>query len=229
MTHGHRRSFMHNGTAANFIDIRRQLCGLLDRDSFANVIGSSDSEHMAALYMSILTRKEGRPSWEKAYPLENMLTALFEMVGTVIDLQKEALDKDARPSSLNFAVTDGEKLICVRFRNSKTQQPPSLYWSTTAGQTLNRKYPDDPQGNKSPGATKDAEGHGKHIIVASEPTTYKDKEWHLIDRNCYVAVGKSGEVEHRAVPYKKDWDLEDKPVQSQGAPSSYRLSGCNPS
>lgn len=123
-----RHVFMHNGTVSKFIDIRRPLCNLLDRDSFANVAGASDSEHLAALYMTILTKGKGKEAWDVQYPCDDMLKALCQAVGTVIKLQKDNLGKDARPSSLNLAVTDGDKLLCFRFRNHVTQQPPSLYW-----------------------------------------------------------------------------------------------------
>lgn len=100
---------MHNGTVSKFIDVRRQICGRLDRDAFANVQGSSDSEHMAALYMSILTKGQGKTAWDHQYPCDEMLEALIEMVDTVIQLQKEALGKDARPNSMNLAITDGKQ------------------------------------------------------------------------------------------------------------------------
>ena len=96
---------MHNGTVSNFLDIRRQLCGLLDKDAFANVQGSSDSEHMAALYLSILSKGKGRSAWEDQFSSDEMLKALVEVVDTVIKLQKEALGKEAAPNSLNLAVT----------------------------------------------------------------------------------------------------------------------------
>ena len=98
-------SLMHNGTVANFLDIRRQLCGLLDRDSFGNRQGSTDSEHMAALYMTILSRGKGKAAWDAEFSCEEMLKALVEVVETVIRLQKETLGKAAAPNSLNIAVT----------------------------------------------------------------------------------------------------------------------------
>src|SRR2546430_7645989 len=34
--------------------------------------------------------------------------------------------------------------------------------------------------------------HGAHVIVASEPTTYKEQEWNLIPKNHCCIVGKDG-------------------------------------
>ena len=81
--------------------------------------------------------------------------------------------------------------------------------------TLNRKYPDAADGSKGPHgpAQRDVEGthgqlvqghnpyfykeprqHGKHLIVASEPTTYKKCEWNLVEKNHCVAVEGDGNV-----------------------------------
>ncbi|OQV05983.1 hypothetical protein CLAIMM_10630 isoform 2 [Cladophialophora immunda] len=73
-----------------------------------------------------------------------------------------------------------------------TDNPPSLYYSTTAGVTLNRKYPGNAAGTKNPNATLKPEDHGKHFIVASEPTTYKIEEWKVIEKNHGVLVDKEG-------------------------------------
>ena len=122
----------------------------------------------------------------------------------------------------NRVLQDGNRLLCIRFRNHKTQQPPSLYWSTTAGQTLNRKYPDLADGGENSFSTEAKDSHGKHIIVASEPTTYKEDEWHLIDRNSYLTVEKGGAVIHEALPYKEDWNSDDGESSSKLS-SSYVL------
>ena len=56
---------------------------------------------------------------------------------------------------------------------------------------MNRKYPDHPDGaDKSPSSTqqKDTSEHDKHVIVASEPTTYKMEEWKVIEKNVFLSV-----------------------------------------
>jgi hypothetical protein len=46
--------------------------------------------------------------------------------------------------------------------------------------------------------------HGKHVIVASEPSTYKDKEWTLVEKNRAVLVGPTGEVKIEGIKYPGD-------------------------
>ncbi|MCJ1241186.1 hypothetical protein MMC14_009190 [Varicellaria rhodocarpa] len=44
-----RHTFMHNGAISNFTDIRRDMTDEFSYDAYANVLGSTDSEHAAAL------------------------------------------------------------------------------------------------------------------------------------------------------------------------------------
>lgn len=94
-------------------------------------------------------------------------------------------------------------MIATRFHNHATQQPPSLYWSESAGRTLDRKYPGSPDKAKAtnPSATKTSEEHGKHTIVASEPTTYDEGEWHLIGKNCVLLVDEEGMETEEKIEY----------------------------
>ena len=133
---------MHNGEVSDIITIKRDMVDLMDADAYANIHGSTDSEHVAALYITYLTEGKGKASWEKQYTVEQMRDALRKTAGSIVKLQKEKLGDKAEPNSLNLATTDGSQLVCARFRNHATEQPPSLYYSTKAGVTLNRKYPD---------------------------------------------------------------------------------------
>lgn len=132
---------MHNGTISDFVSISRDMCKLMDDDSYANIQGSTDSEHFAALLMTFLTRGKGKEAWERECSAEEIRDALRETLGAVVELQQKQLGDKAEPNSLNVAVTDGKRLVAMRCRNHAVEQPPSLYYSTTAGVTLNRKYP----------------------------------------------------------------------------------------
>jgi len=188
-----RHVIMHNGVITNFIDIKRDMLHIIGKAAFENIHGGTDSEHLAALYISYLTNGGGPETWQEQYPVEEMAAALSKAIKKVIDLQQKVLGaENAEANSLNVACTDGEQMIAIRFRNHKTEQPPSLYWSDTAGVTLNRKYPDHPNGGENTSAYMKGDEHGRHVIVASEPTTYKEEEWNLIPRNHYCMVGKDG-------------------------------------
>ncbi|KAL2392408.1 hypothetical protein ABEF95_004672 [Exophiala dermatitidis] len=202
-----RHTLMHNGLVAHFGDIRRPLLDLMEKPAYENVHGTTDSEHLAALYMTYLTKSSASSSttssansqddssWQHQYTTTEMLDALVSAFKAIIALQQKVLGgpQNVQASSLNVCCTDGRQMVAVRLRNHAVEQPPSLYWSTRAGVTLNRKYPDLPSGTaENPNATKQVSEHGKHVIVASEPTTYKVQDWSLIEKNYALLVDDRG-------------------------------------
>lgn len=201
---------MHNGVISNFSAIRRDLTSLLSFDAYCNILGSTDSEHAAALYITNLTSSGSKETWQKSYPLESMFSAMYKTLIQILHLQHKTLGPKNVPNSLNFCTTDGHRLLAIRFRNHATQQPPSLYWSEFAGRSLNTKYPGNPD-NKDANqeATLEAENIGKHTIVASEPTTYHEKEWHLIKRNCALMVGEDGVEKEVEIEYSDELNAKD--------------------
>jgi glutamine amidotransferase len=201
-----RHAFMHNGEISDFISIRREMAALLNKDVYANVLGTTDSEHLGALHMTYLTNGRGRASWEETYSSDEIRKALLRAIAKVIELQQTILGDKRKPNDLNLAFTDGQQLFCIRFRNHATEQPPSLYYSTTAGVTLNRKYPDGADGDTNPAATKKPKEHGTHIIVSSEPTTYKEQEWLVIAKNNSLTFIKDGTLKIEKLAYQNEWD-----------------------
>ena len=206
-----RHVFMHNGVISNFSAIRRDITELLSFDAYCNILGSTDSEHAAALYMTNLTNHGDKSTWERSYPLKDMLAALRKTVLQILTLQRDKLGASNTPNSLNFCTTDGSRLLALRFRNHATQQPPSLYWSEFAGRSLNTKYPGLPDNDAvNEEAVHGAEKRiGKHTIVASEPTTYDEKEWHLISRNSALLVDDEGTETEVAVDYDASLNARD--------------------
>jgi glutamine amidotransferase len=199
-----RHVFMHNGVVAGFSNIRRELTDLLSFDAYCNILGSTDSEHTAALYMTNLTQHGEKASWQKTYPLDAMLSAMIKTITQILELQKKTLGSDFGSSSLNLCTTDGTKLVAVRFRNHKTEEPPSLYWSEFAGRTLNGKYPGHPDSKdlvNEQAIWGEDDRIGKHTIIASEPTTYDKEEWHLIGGNCALTVDEFGKETESRVLY----------------------------
>lgn len=207
-----RHIFMHNGSISNFTNIRRDMTDLFSYDAYSNVLGSTDSEHAAALYITNLTDNGTKDTWEKEYPISDMLDAMKKTVLQIMQLQQKQLGKNATPNSLNLCTSDGKKMVAIRFRNHATEQPPSLYWSEFAGRTLNQKYPGHPDGadKVNEAATKsEDEKIGKHTIIASEPTTYDESEWHLITRNCALTVDEFGTETEIPIEYDSQFNAVD--------------------
>jgi glutamine amidotransferase len=214
-----RHIFMHNGVVTNFPVIKREIADLLSFDAFCNVFGSTDSEHAAALYMTYLTNGGSKETWQQSYSLEAMRTALIKTVIKIMELQERTLGSKRTPNALNFCTTDGTKLVAIRFRNHAWQAPPSLFWSEFAGRKLNTKFPGHPDSpnlvNENAVKGEDAK-MGKHTIVASEPTTHDDKEWHLINANCALTVDENG--------VEKEWKIEyDPKLNAEGGDYDERV------
>jgi glutamine amidotransferase len=178
--------------------------------------------------MTYLTRGGDAKSFDKEYSAQEMVEAMHRAVATIVGLQHKILGDRKRPNSLNLCATDGVKLVAYRFRNHRTSQPPSLYYSTKvrtvilglcrtqltsyqAGTTLNRKYPDNADGANHAGREVGIpeELHGSHLIVASEPSTYCDSDWELIGKNQFLLAGPNGAFEVGDAPYGLGWDAED--------------------
>lgn len=110
---------MHNGVVASFNDIRRPLCDMMAPDAFANIAGTADSEHLAAMYMTNLTKGGKKDAWEAEYSVTAMLDAMVQAVLTVLKLQYKHCGGKATPNSLNLCATDGQK-VCHRSCSCQT-------------------------------------------------------------------------------------------------------------
>lgn len=206
-----RHVFMHNGAISTFSAIRRDMTDLMSYDAYCNVFGTTDSEHAAALYLTNLTGG-GKDTWQKTYPLDQMLQAMVKTVMQIMELQKRIAGDGRRPNSLNFCTSDGTKMLAIRFRNHATEQPPSLYWSEFAGKLLNSKYPgspDSPDSTNESAVKGEEDKIGKHTIIASEPTTYDETMWHLIGRNCALTVDEAGQEREVPIGYGSELNARD--------------------
>lgn len=205
--------FMHNGGLGAFAKIRRGMINLMSQRAVERIQGTTDSEHLAMLfftYLSARVDKQGDALLEESHPLTDVKAALEQAISDAIKLQHDyiALEEQAKrevpefeASSLNIAITDGAQLLAIRFRNHKTEYPPSLYFSTKAGATLNRCFEDHPDSQEKGQARaqysanlREADEHGRHVIVSSEPITYKEQDWILVEKNECLMVDEHQNV-----------------------------------
>jgi glutamine amidotransferase len=164
------------------------------------ILGTTDSEHIAALYFYHLGGDSG--DWESLYPVSQMITAMQSTLAQLEQLKSDAEAKHGvktEHNHLNLLVNSGSSLVAIRYATPLGDEPPSLYYSTKAGATLNRKFeghPDKggPVDGDKPEGPKKKEEHGKHVIVASEPSTFDQSEWEMIQPQTLIAVGEDCEV-----------------------------------
>lgn len=209
-----RHSFMHNGTVTFFPQIRKKLVEQIDVALLQSIGGNTDSEHVAALYLTILGA--GGDNSEVSFPLNEMRDALLKTIHVVINAQREILSDDdfkASANGLNLCATDGEQLVATRFRNHPTEQPASLYWSDVAGVVLDRRYPGHPDATSVPETITLSSGHqhASHLIIASEPTTKQPELWNLVPKNTVITVDKNGHSTFDAIKYDEP-DIRSKTI-----------------
>lgn len=100
-------TFMHNGSLAGYRQLRRELLRGLSEEAFHSIGGTTDSEHMFALFRDKLAVLEG------GSPDENMATALRETIHHAMNLSRET-DATTR-TYLNIAVCDGRHAVISRY------------------------------------------------------------------------------------------------------------------
>lgn len=113
-------TFMHNGSLPHFKVMKRALLNILKDDVFHGITGTTDSEHIFALFLNTLNDPK------KAATIPVFIAAVEQTMSTLLDLCVKSSIKE--PCSLNLVISDGITVIATRFR-SGIEAPPSLYYN----------------------------------------------------------------------------------------------------
>lgn len=110
---------MHNGGIGGFAKIKRALISELSSEAFAEVEGTSDSEHLLALIMTRLAPgKDGE--WGQRVSL-----AVEESLACVARLQRQYDIQDA--SVYNMVLTNGTSAVSTRFATDPERHSDTLF------------------------------------------------------------------------------------------------------
>ncbi|MEC9372287.1 MAG: class II glutamine amidotransferase [Planctomycetota bacterium] len=170
-----RYAFMHNGDVGAFHDIRRLIRRKLTDESYNAVHGSTDSEHLFALFMDRLPADEFPP-------MVALGEALVEAINEVVALARSA-DK-ADHSYINIAISDGNRAVACRFTTDIPEHADTLYLNT------GRRYICEDGVCRM---IEPEEGEGA-VLIASEPLS-DDPGWQMIPVNHVVLVNERREVQ----------------------------------
>ena len=103
----------HNGYVENFRQtLYRPIRDRLSDEVYQSIDGSTDSEHIFALFLHEL----------KATPTASLAEVLQRTIAILCDLAQ----KQQTEFSANLMISDGQQLVASRFANRP--QAPSLYW-----------------------------------------------------------------------------------------------------
>ncbi len=160
-----RFAFMHNGDVGGFRHIRRQLLAGLSDGAFHAIRGSTDSEHLFAMFLDRAAGHMGEPD-----PALALARALYRTIRDVIAVAPE-------PCYLNLAVSDGVHAAAARFTTDTPDAADSLYWHSgkryvCEGDVCRMVEPEV--------------GHGT-VLISSEPLS-GDPGWERVPVNHLVVV-----------------------------------------
>jgi predicted glutamine amidotransferase len=162
--------FVHNGYIADFHLLRRDLMLAIDPGLFAEIHGSTDTEVVFHLALTLGLEKD---------PVD----ALERTVGVIESAAEARGVKGAVQAT--FGVSDGESLWAVRY--STEGRARSLFASADV-EALRRLYPDNPRFER---LTADDR------LIVSEPFSDLPGVWHEIPEATAVTVQRGGLLEER--------------------------------
>ncbi|ORY03212.1 nucleophile aminohydrolase [Clohesyomyces aquaticus] len=218
--------FMHNGGIGSFKRIKRRLAMSLNEQWFTLVQGSTDSEWAFALFLDCLDKAGHRPEEDPGKGgfghgvLRKAILKTIERINGLIEEvnQGGSLGEDGR-SLLNFAVTDGESVVCTRYVSSRTDEAASLFFSSG---TSWREYKSQggkasPEMAQEPGQkdyVMERRDKGSDIVlVASEPLTFERDNWVTVPTNSTLTIHKQTVMIHPII----DAFYSDNPAHSRSA------------
>ncbi|MEZ4722301.1 MAG: class II glutamine amidotransferase [Flavobacteriales bacterium] len=174
---------MHNGDAPEFPKLKRSIRRLLNDEMYNWIQGQTDSEHLFALFIQKLherTEVNGLSADAMADALNDMIIALEQII------KEQGIDESAY---LNMVVTDGERMVGLRYVSKTSDEPLSLYYSEGS------RY-ECVDGVCHMVSAKDDD---RSMMIVSEKLTEFAEDWRPIPRNHMVLFYKDFTVKFRPV------------------------------
>jgi predicted glutamine amidotransferase len=161
--------FVHNGYIAQFAQLRRDLMLAVRPDLFASVHGSTDTEVLFALALTMGLQ-------------DDPIAAMERVVGLVEDLAERQGVED--PVQGTFGISDGETLWAVRYASCGKAR--TLFVSAEVD-AIKRLHPDHPRLQRL--------GADDRLIV-SEPFADLPGLWTPVEESTALTVRRGGVCEH---------------------------------
>jgi len=174
---------MHNGDAPEFSKMKRALTKQLSDDLYLWIRGQTDSEHLFALFVDALNKR----AENKAMTADLMADALEDMARTIEELKREHGITDN--AYFNMVVTDGERMVGMRYISNPEDTPLSLYYSEGL-----RYECKDGVCHMVP-----SEGHNRSMMIVSERLTEFGEDWRPIPVNHFIMFYKDFTVRLRPI------------------------------
>jgi glutamine amidotransferase len=169
--------WMHNGAIADFDRVKRDLVFAVDPDLYPHIEGSTDSETLFYLALTLGLEDDAPGAVARA-------VGFVEATGQAHSV--------VHPIQMTIATTDGEKLWA--FRYSSQHESRSLFFST-ALETLREIYPENP-------IFQDLDVESR--LVVSEPLGDLPGAWNEVPESSYGVVQPGKDELHEFAPVAPD-------------------------
>jgi glutamine amidotransferase len=173
--------WMHNGRIPRFNLIKRTLRGTLNDEYYNFVQGTTDSEHVFALFLNNLgIRIANCTVHDWADAMDTTINQLATWTAEV------GIDE---PCFYNFAITDGNNVLITRYTTNADGVPETLYMARGSRfERVGEKYR----------MLRD-DDRPEALIVASEPLTEERSDWDAVPRNHALLIDSRLSVESRLI------------------------------
>jgi len=161
--------WMHNGSIASFATVKRDLVLAVDAELYPHIQGSTDSEVMFYLALTLGLRDDPPGAVQR-------MVGLVEETGRRHGVQ--------HPIQMTVATSDGERVWA--FRYSSERRTRSLYYSTDV-RTLRDAHPDNP--------TLSLVSDESRLIV-SEPLGNLPGAWNAVPESTYGIIQEGQDEMH---------------------------------
>ena len=165
--------WMHNGMIAEFKRVKRDLVLAVDPELFSSIEGSTDSEVMFYLALTLGLREDPPRAVER-------MVGLVETVGHRFGI--------ANPIQMTVATSDGERVWA--FRYSSERRSRSLYYSTDV-RTLRDQHPDNENLHLLSDETR---------LIVSEPLGELAGAWNEVPESSYGVIQEGRDEIHTFRP-----------------------------
>jgi predicted glutamine amidotransferase len=163
--------FVHNGFIADFHLLRRDLMLAIDPELFAAVQGSTDSEVVFHVALTLGLEQDPVGALERTVGLIEAIASRHEI---------------ANPVQATFGVSDGTTVWAVRYASEGL--PRSLFTSADVS-TVRHLYPDNERFQRATAEDR---------LIVSEPFSDLPGVWHEVPPSTAVIMRHGGVLEERA-------------------------------
>ena len=176
-------TFAHNGDMGGFQKLRRAIQTKLGDEAFNLLKGSTDSEHLFALFANEYDESSHDTK------LNAMAAALISAIDIVESIKMER--NVSVPALLNLVLTDGRNTVITRYISQSGEKPNSLYVHTgSAYECIDGVC-----------HMRDQSESGKPVLIASEPLSH-DGGWKSVARNTMLLIDSDSNIEEREMVFR---------------------------